>query len=72
MVSRLQKKYEEDVCFESIPHETLPGFFTSIDNRSEREKKDFGKCCERSDQMEQQDIDMLTKMINKYIGSWWD
>ena len=66
------KKYGEDFKFKSEPCKDMAGFFTLTDNRSVNDREDFRKCCNHSDKMEQQDIDMLTKMMNKYIGSWWD
>jgi hypothetical protein len=38
----------------------------------EQERKDFMRTSKHSDQMKNQDVEMLFKIMNKHIQGWWD
>ena len=47
------------------------GCVSLLDNESVEEKRAYKKAYDLSDYTEQQDMDMLFKIINKHIRNWW-
>lgn len=41
-------------------------------NDQEEEKKEFRRCMDQENYLENQDIEYLFKIINKHIRKWWD
>lgn len=65
--------YDFDASSEECIRMTFANIPTDKDNIDyKRAKKMYTKACKNSDYMQQQDIDLLFKLMKKYHQHWWD
>ena len=69
-LSNYHKKYGVYITFEQC--EDNPKLRKMVDKSSPRQRKMLDKAYKHSDYMEQQDLDMVFKIMHKYIRGWWD
>lgn len=71
------KKWGEiEFRFEDVDNE-LSQLFIDIENvktkeDKERETKEFRKCCQHEEDLRNQDLSYLFKIMRKHIRTWWD
>jgi hypothetical protein len=80
MVYKYHDKKWGDIDFKFVPFEDHEGYSelditrsnAKTDEEKEQERKEYRKLMHKPDELLQQDLDMLFKMLNKHIRRWWD